>query len=106
MRAGENARTNRREGIEALGSRVLHFLVLNVARRDVVDAGDAEDVVPGLRSRDPMGTPADDDRELGLVVDAADAGRQLDRPPGSSTVVDGLKNSSGSGGSAFFISAA
>ena len=40
------------------------LLVLNVARRDVVQAGDAEDVVPRLRARHAVRPPADHQRQL------------------------------------------
>ena len=48
-----NARPDRRERVEALAARVLRFLVLEVARGDVVEARDAEDVVPGVARRAP-----------------------------------------------------
>src|SRR5688500_5792621 len=45
IEADGNARSNRREGVEALGARVLPVFRLQLARGDVVEAGDAKNVV-------------------------------------------------------------
>ena len=59
--------------------RVLRFLLLQIARGDVVHAGEPEDVVPRVSRGHAMRAPADDDAELGFVIDAADARRTADR---------------------------
>ena len=107
IEADGDARADRREGVEALGARVLHVLGLQLAGGDVAQAGDAEDVVHRVAGLDPRGAAADHHRHLGLVLDAAGPGRESgSAASGPMTVVGGLMNSSGSAGSGFFISAA
>ena len=94
-----DAGPERRERVEALRAGVLRLLVLDVACGHVVQAGDAEDVVPRLRRRHAVRPPADDDREFRLVVRLVRRRAESRMaPPGSSTALGGLMNSSGSGG--------
>ena len=98
-----DARTDRRERVEALAPRVLRLLVLQVARRHVVHAGEAEDVVPRVRARRRDARAGRSRRR------ARPRGRRGRRraaagsaSPGPITAVDGLRNSSGSAGSGLF----
>src|SRR5690348_3958355 len=54
VQPGGDARTDRRERVEPLAARVLRFLLLQIARRDVVDADQAGDVVPRLPGGDAV----------------------------------------------------
>ena len=65
---GDDPRPHRAERVEGLAARPLAVAELQVARRDVVDARVAEDVVEGIADVDAAGPPADDHAELGLVV--------------------------------------
>ena len=62
-------RAHRAEGVERLATRPLAVAELEVARRDVVEGGVAEDVLEGVGGRHAAGGSSDDDGELGLVVD-------------------------------------
>jgi hypothetical protein len=64
-------RPGRAVGVEALADRPLLVVALAVPGGDVVDHGEAEDVVHGLAGGDPAAAPSDDDAELGLVVQLA-----------------------------------
>ena len=66
------------EGVEALGARILHVLRLQLARGDVVEAGDAEHVVHRVGGLDVRGALADHHRHLGFVLDAAGPRRNPD----------------------------
>ena len=66
---GDEHRAHRAERVERLAARPLTVAELEVARRDVVEAGVAEDVIEGVGLADATSRPADDDGELGLVVD-------------------------------------
>src|SRR3954465_4788445 len=79
VQAGGDARADRRKRVEALAARVLRFFLLQIARGDVVDADQAANVVPRVLAGDAVGAAADDDAELGFVIDAADAGRNANR---------------------------
>ena len=105
-RPSGNARADRREGVEPLRPRVVPHLLLQLPRRDVVHAGDAEDVLGGALGRHAVRAAADDQAHLGLVVDAPDIRRQLDGSPGPMTAVEGLMKKSGSAGSGLPCSAA
>src|SRR5262249_22381261 len=78
-----DARPDWRKGVEPLAARVLRLLLLQIARGDVVDADQAAHVVPRVLRGDAMRAPADDDAELRLVIDAADAGGNANRIPGT-----------------------
>ena len=100
--ADRDARPDRREGVEALAARVLRFLVLQIARRHVVQAGEPEDVVPGACAAAPDARGGRSRRPARL---RSRRGRRPAEPigaPGSITAVDGLMNSSGSAGSGLF----
>ncbi len=58
--------------------RVLHPLLLELARGDVVEAREAEHVARRIRFGDMVGASADHDADLRLVVDAAGALGQQD----------------------------
>ena len=81
-----------RERVEALAARVLRFLVLHVARRDVVEAGEAEHVVPGPRSRTRCARSAMTTASSASWSTRPTPGGSLIGAPGSSTAVDGLMN--------------
>src|SRR5512141_170024 len=70
----EDRRANRRKRIEALRPRVLNVLCLQIAGGDVVDARHSQHVVERLLFRNAVRALADDDAELGLMIDTADAG--------------------------------
>jgi hypothetical protein len=55
--------------IERFAARPLPVAELEIARRDVVQAGVAEDVIEGVGLADSTRRPTDDDRQLRLVVD-------------------------------------
>ena len=74
-----DARTDRRERVEALGARVLHVLGLQLARGHVVEAGDAEHVVHRVGGFDARRAAADHHRHLRLVIDAAGPRRDANR---------------------------
>ena len=62
-----------------LRARVLPVLLLQLARGDVVDARQAEDVLVGASPRCTLTRRlADDDAELGLVIDAPGPHRHLE----------------------------
>src|ERR1043165_2079599 len=67
---GLDARPDRAKRIEALAARELDVLFLQVARGDVVAAGEAEDDAAPRIARDVLRLPAEDEDELPLVVDA------------------------------------
>ena len=69
---------DRREGVEPLGPRVVPDLLLQLARRHVVHARHAEDVLGSAFRRHAVRAAADDQPHLGLVVDAPDIRRQFD----------------------------
>ena len=66
---GHERRAHRAERVERLAARPLAVAELDVARRHVVEARVAEDVVEGVRLRHPARGRPDDDGQLGLVVD-------------------------------------
>ncbi len=76
---GDDARTDRREGVESLAAGELRLLALHLARGDVVEARQTEHAVPRPRARHAVRAAADDERELGFMIDAPDAGGQTDR---------------------------
>ena len=87
----------RAEGVVALAARPLPVALLLVAGGDVVGGrvapARASARSPAVRSRARL---ADDDRELALVVDAADAGAAARTgSPGPTTDVAGLRNTVG-----------
>src|SRR5690348_12071117 len=69
--------------VEALGAGPLLLALLHVAGRDVVGAGVAEDDVLHALARDLAAHAADDDGELGLVVQLAGERGVLDRVAGA-----------------------
>src|ERR1041385_5774609 len=77
---GLDARPDRAKRIEALAARELDVLLLQVARGDVVAAGEAEDDVAPRIARDVLRLPAEDENELALVVDALRLRRPDDGP--------------------------
>src|ERR1043166_1076467 len=79
VQSGGDARADRRERIEPFAARVLRFFFLKVARCHVVHARQPADELPGPRARHSMRAAADDDADLRLVIDAADARRQANR---------------------------
>ena len=64
-------RAHRAEGVERLAAGPLAVPELEVARRDVVEAGVAEDVVERVGGCYPARRAPDDDGELRFVVDLA-----------------------------------
>ena len=68
---GDDPRTHRAEGVEALAEVPLLMAHLHVTRGDVVDDRVAEDMVHRPRARDVAAAAPDHDRELGFVVDLA-----------------------------------
>ena len=77
--ARRHARTEGREGVEALRVGVLRPLLLELAGGDVVEAGEPEHVVPRVRLAHVMRAPADHDADFRFVVDAPDPAGQQDR---------------------------
>ena len=77
--ARHEPRADRAEGVGRLAARPLAVGELQVARADVVDADVAADVVERVALGDAAAGAADDDAELGLVVDLGALGRQDDR---------------------------
>src|SRR3954452_8625347 len=67
---GRDPRPHRAEAVERLAEEPLLVVALPVARRHVVDDGVAEDMGVGVALGDVAPALADDERQLGLVVDA------------------------------------
>src|SRR5262249_16256742 len=78
VEAGRDARTDRRDRVQRLGASELRLFLLQIARRDVIEAGQSENMIPRGSSRHSMGLLPDHDGELGLMIDAADAWGQPD----------------------------
>src|SRR5579872_2951211 len=75
-----DVRPQRAKSIEAFGARELHVFFLQVARGDVVPAGEAADDIAPSCTRDVLRALADDDRQLAFVIDALRLLRTEDRP--------------------------
>ena len=82
VEVGLDPRAERAEGVEALGARPLAVAALQVAGRDVVGDGVAEDDGQGVLGLDVLAEPADDDGELALVADLRGLRRHDDRVAG------------------------
>jgi hypothetical protein len=82
LELGLDPGAQRAERVVALAPRPLPVGLLVVAGGDVVGAGVAEHDLQRPLARHVAAQPADDDGELGLVVDVRAAGRQRDRVPG------------------------
>ena len=76
---GDDRRAAGRAAVEHLARHPLRRRELEVARREVVEQRVAGDVGDRVRLGDVLRAGADDERDLGLVVDLAARGRQLDR---------------------------
>ena len=81
----DQGRAHRTERVERLAARPLAVPELEVARRDIVEAGVAEDVVERVGLADTARRPPDDHGELGLVIDL---GGQLRVPADLGAVAD------------------
>ena len=79
VEVGLHPGAERAGGVEALGPGPLLLALLDVARGDVVGAGVAEDDVLDALARDLAAHAADDDGQLGLVVQLLGEGGVLDR---------------------------
>jgi hypothetical protein len=82
-------------GVEALGAGPLLLALLGVAGGDVVGAGVAEDDVLDALARDLAAHAADDDGELGLVVQFVREGGVLDGVAGADHRGGGLEEGDG-----------
>src|SRR5207245_10414239 len=79
LEARDDARTAWTERVESLGPRELDIRLLQIPGRDVVHAGEAEDVLESPLLRNEVCFTADHDTDLPLVVDALARSRQPDR---------------------------
>src|SRR5207237_1248385 len=75
-----DAWSDRAEGIETFPAGELHVFLLQVARGDVVRAGEPENVVAPRFTRDVLRFASDDDRQFSFEVDALRLRRAKDRP--------------------------
>ena len=71
---GDYPRSERREGVGALGAQPLQVIALPLALADIVADGDTEDVAQRLFTRDFAGALADDDDQLTFEVQVAGIG--------------------------------
>ena len=106
VEAERDARANRREGVEAFRARELDVLALELARGDVVDARQPEDVPMRVRLWHLRRARADHHADFRLVIDPPDPVGDHDGIAGPMTDVDGLMKIIGSAGSGLFCSAA
>src|SRR5207247_6895292 len=76
---GDHPRAETASAGEVLAGGPLDGVALPVAHRAVVVAAVAGDVIPGILLGNPPSGPADDDRDLGLVVEVLRLARPQDR---------------------------